>query len=319
MSALPAIRGAWTAQIWLADMDAFWLGGQSMRANLRWVCLTLLACVWSAGALPAAQSEAKDDFGRAMAAWRDGKHTNAIAILTEAIRTSPKESRLLNLRAQMRSMMRDHEAAVADLDAAIKLEPDSGFLVRERANALFKLGRFAAAAADFDRVNELVPKSAPHNWQRGIALYYAGKFAEGRKQFELHQTVNPDDVENAVWHFLCTAREQGVEAARKQLIPIRGDTRIPMKEIHDLFASKATPEDVLAAAAAGEAAPADRRNRTFYAHLYLGLYFEALGDAARMREHILASLPLAARDDYMGDVARVHAKRLTAEPSPKSK
>ena len=163
------------------------------------------------------------------------------------------------------------------------------------------------------------PKSAPHNWQRGIALYYAGKFTEGRKQFELHQTVNPDDVENAVWHFLCTAREQGVEAARKQLIPIRGDTRIPMKEIHDLFAAKATPEDVLAAAAAGDATPADRRNRTFYAHLYLGLYFEALGDAARMREHILASLPLAAPDDYMGDVARVHARRLTAEPSPKSK
>ena len=297
-------------------MAAFPFTDQSMTLHLRWISLLSLAGVLCAGALRAAEEEAKDPFGRAMAAWRDGRHTNALAILTDAIAAAPKEARLLNLRAQMRAMLRDHETAVADLTAALKLEPDSGFLVRERATELFKLGRFAESVADFDRMNELVPKSAPHNWQRGIALYYAGKFAAGRQQFELHQTVNPADVENAVWHFLCTAREQGVAAARKRLIPIQGDTRVPMKEIHALFADKLKPEDVLAAAQAGGPAAPELRNQTFYAHLYLGLYFEALGDAAQTREHILAAVPLAAPTDYMGDVARVHARRLTAGTEP---
>jgi lipoprotein NlpI len=288
-----------------------------MTLRLRWISLLWLAVALCAGGLRAADEEAKDDFGRAMAAWRDGKHTNAIAILSDAITASPKEARLLNLRAQMRALLHDDEAAVADLTAALKLEPDSSFLVRERATELFKLGRFTESVADFDRMNELVPKVAPQNWQRGIALYYAGKFAEGRKQFELHQTVNPDDVENAVWHFLCTAREQGLEQARQKLIPIKGDTRVPMKEIHDLFAGKAKPEDVLAAAKADSPSPADLRNQTFYAHLYLGLYFEALGDTAQTREHILAAVPLAMPTDYMGEVARVHARRFLTSNEPK--
>ena len=279
---------------------------------VRWLTLSTLAAsvVWGAEA-PSIEG--------AMAFMRKGDSTNAIATLSAFLKEKPEDVRAWHLRAQMRGLTGDAEGAISDFGEAIRRNPKSPYLVEERGMLLFRRNEIEKALIDFDRANELDSRMAPQNWQRGIALYYAGKFAEGRKQFELHQTVNPDDVENAVWHFLCTAREQGVEAARKQLIPIRGDTRIPMKEIHDLFASKATPEDVLAAAAAGEAAPADRRNRTFYAHLYLGLYFEALGDAARMREHILASLPLAARDDYMGDVARVHAQRLTAELSPKSK
>lgn len=250
---------------------------------------------------------------RVLAIWRTGDRTNALAAAADAIAASPKEARLWHLRAQMRALLHDHTNAVADLTAALKLEPDSSFLVRERAVENFRLGRFAESVADFDRMNELLPAVAPQNWQRGIALYYAGRFAEGRKQFELHQTVNPNDVENAAWHFLCTAREQGLEAARKKLIPIAGDTRVPMKEIHDLFAGKLQPDDVLAAAKAGDATEAGQRYQNFYAHLYLGLYFEALGDTKQTREHILAAVPLGAADDYMADVALVHARRLTSE------
>jgi lipoprotein NlpI len=244
--------------------------------------------------------------------WRKGQFTNALTLASEAITNAPKDSRLLHLRAQMRSMLHDHTNAVADLTAALKLEPESSFLVQERAMEYFRLGRFDDSVADFDRYNVLLPAIAPQNWKRGIALYYAGRFADGRKQFELHQTVNPDDVENAVWHFLCTAREQGIEAARKQLMPISGDTRVPMKEIHDLFEGKAKPEDVMAAAKANDTSPEGQKYQNFYAHLYLGLYFEATGETNLVREHILAALPLGAPDDYMADVARVHAQRILA-------
>jgi lipoprotein NlpI len=281
----------------------------------RGICFLLCLSLFS-GAGRAAESKA-DARERILEVWRTGQYTNALNAANEAIAAAPKEARLLALRAQMRAILHDHTNAVADLSAALKLEPDSTFLVRERAVEYFRLGRFAESVADFDRLNELLPAVAPQNWQRGISLYYAGRFGEGRKQFELHQTVNPDDVENAVWHFLCTAREQGVAAARKQLIPITGDTRVPMKEIHNLFAGKAKPEDVLAAAKANDTSPDGQKYQNFYAHLYLGLYFEATGDASQVREHILAAVQLGAPEDYMTDVARVHAQRLLAAASSK--
>ena len=62
-----------------------------------------------------------------------------------------------------------------------------------------------------------VPDEAPYLWQRGIALYYAGRYDDCRRQFESHRSVNPDDVENAAWHFLCVARAESPAKARAAL------------------------------------------------------------------------------------------------------
>jgi lipoprotein NlpI len=263
----------------------------------------------------AAADLAADALKQATEAWNKEDRTNAVEVLTQALKAKPKEARLWHLRAQMRNMLGQREAAVSDLDEAIKLEPDSAVLRQERATQLFRLGRIPECVVDFDKVNELAPSRAANNWQRGIALYYAGRFADGRRQFELHQTVNSEDVENAVWHFLCTAREQGLEAARTKLISISGDTRVPMKEVQALFANRAKPEDVMAAAKAGEPSEETLKGQLFYGNLYLGLYYEALGDAAKSREYIVEAAKLADPRDYMGDVARVHARRLLT-PAP---
>ena len=162
--------------------------------------------------------------------------------------------------------------------------------------------------AHFDRVIELNPRAEPGHWQRGLALYYADEFERGRKQFEVHQTVNTNDVENAAWHFLCVARIEGVEKARKAFIPIEGDSRVPMKEVHQLFAGTATPEDVLAAAKAGDPSESALRNHLCYAHLYLGLYWEAMGDTEKAKHHIKLSAKDYAMDHYMGETARVHQR-----------
>jgi lipoprotein NlpI len=119
--------------------------------------------------------------------------------------------------------------------------------------------------------------------------------------------VNPDDVENAAWHYLCVARQSGADKARQSLIPVTGDARVPMAQVQEMFAGKATPGDVLKAAEAGTPTDAERRSRRFYAHLYLGLYHEAAGEADKAREHILLAAEKYAGNDYMGDVARVHA------------
>ena len=98
-----------------------------------------------------------------------------------------------------------------------------------------------------------------------------------------------------------------MEKARAALIPIAADSRVPMMKVHELFAGKATPEDVLKAAESGSPKLEQRNRQLFYAHLYLGLYYEAAGDLAKTREHIYKASTDLTSDEYMGDVARVHA------------
>ena len=169
---------------------------------------------------------------------------------------------------------------------------------------LFFDAKPVGSARVFDQLVVAVPAAEPDLWQRGLALYYAERYADGQKQFELHKTVNPNDVENPAWHFLCVARLEGVQAARAKLLPVGEDSRVPMKEILALYAGKGEPAAVLAAAEQGEADA--RRNQLCYAHLYLGLYFEALGDAVKAREHMTKAAGPFSMDHYMGKVAVMH-------------
>src|SRR5262245_43106032 len=102
----------------------------------------------------------------------------------------------------------------------------------DRAVADFQEGRITESVTGFDRVAKLAPDHAPQLWQRGIALYYAGRFQDCRAQFESHRTVNPDDVENAAWHFLCVARAESPVKAKAALLPVGPDSRVPMKQIY---------------------------------------------------------------------------------------
>ena len=171
----------------------------------------------------------------------------------------------------------------------------------DRAVADFHSGRIKQSVEGFDRVAKLAPGSAPQFWQRGIALYYAGRYKDCRAQFESHRTVNPDDVENAAWHFLCVARAESAAKAKAALLPVGPDGRAPMREIYQMFSGNLMPEQVMRAAGDG-ASP------QFYAHLYIGLYYEALGDGTRALEQITAAAAehFAAAGGYMHSVARVH-------------
>ncbi len=188
--------------------------------------------------------------------------------------------------------------------ASLAAQDSPSALFRQGVQAFFDAKPKESVAA-FDKLIALEPASKPELWQRGLSLYYTGDYKAGREQFEVHQTVNGNDVENAAWHFLCIAKGEGVAAARKVFIPIEGDSRIPMKEVHELFAGKGSVEAVLKAAEAGEGERL--RNHRCYAHLYLGLYFEATGDDAKAKEHMLKAANDFAMDHYMGRVAQVHA------------
>ena len=178
--------------------------------------------------------------------------------------------------------------------------PERPPAVFDRAVADFQNGRVAESVAAFDRLAALVPASAPQLWQRGIALYYVGRYKDCRAQFESHRTVNPNDVENAAWHFLCVARAESPQRARAALLPVGPDARVPMRQVYQMFRGDAKPDEVLAAAG-------DRPEAQFYAHLYVGLYFDALGNKAGALEHLTsAASDRYGMGGYMHTVARIH-------------
>lgn len=176
----------------------------------------------------------------------------------------------------------------------------------DQAVADFRGARIADSVNGFDQVAKLRPGSAPHLWQRGIALYYAGRYKDCRAQFEAHRTVNPNDVENAAWHYLCVARDSSPAQARKALLPVGEDDRVPMREIYAMFRGEAAPDKIIAAAGNGA-------ESLFYAHLYASLYMEAQGNAAAALKHLrVAAQERYAAGGYMHTVARVHLALLQA-------
>jgi lipoprotein NlpI len=175
--------------------------------------------------------------------------------------------------------------------------------ILDRAIDDFLAGRVAESVTGFDQVVKLAPDAAPQLWQRGIALYYVGRYRDCRAQFESHRTVNPNDVENPAWHFLCVARAESPDKARAALLPVGPDQRSPMREIYQMFKGTLPPEAVL------KAGGSDLSSQ-FFAELYVGLYYDALGDDARAREHLAkaASTKYADAGGYMYRVATLHPR-----------
>src|SRR5262245_35127252 len=154
--------------------------------------------------------------------------------------------------------------------------------ILDRAIEDFLAGRLTESVAGFDRVAALAPTAAPQLWQRGIALYYVGRYQDCRAQFESHRTVNPNDVENPAWHFMCVAKAESPAKARAALLPVGPDQRSPMREIYRMFQGTTTPEQILTL---GYSEPSAR----FFAELYVGLYYDAIGEKAKATEHLRAA------------------------------
>jgi lipoprotein NlpI len=205
---------------------------------------------------------------------------------------------------------RKYEDAIASLTRCLKLDADNAEALDLRGSAYFMRGKFAESVADFDKYIRLKPDRANGHWRRGISLFYAGKYEAGMKQFEGYEKVDTNDVENAVWHFLCAARKDGVKKARAGMLAIGKDRRVPMMQVYELYKGTIKPAGVLDAANAGERTEEQRKPMLFYAHLYLGLYYDVMREKKKASEHMALAAGKYKIGHYMGEVARVHSELL---------
>jgi lipoprotein NlpI len=269
-------------------------------------------------------SGAVDSFGQALATpdllrelqthLQRTNYTEALAIANQLISGQPGNAQGYLVRGQVYDAQREFGKAIADYNHALSLDPRGMQIYQQRGLARFKMGQIAEAIVDFDKAIQLKPAQAAYHWQRGIALFEVGRFDDGRKQFEAHKKVNPDDVENAAWHFLCVAKSASFAKAREDLLPVKNDPRVPMDEIYALYQGKGTIYAVFEAVRKNATSSA----ATFYANLYVGLFVEARGDDKGALEYVKRSLERSLGMDYMGDVARIHGEELTKRIAAKS-
>ncbi len=209
---------------------------------------------------------------------------------------------------------KNYDAAVRQATEAAQLVEDSARVQQKAAEIVFLAGKPLESLPMFDRANVLDPENAPHNWQRGIALGIAGKWAEGAAQFKQHQDVNPDDVENSAWYYLCVAKSENLEAAKKSVIPSRGDGRQPMMSILQMLKGEKQPAEVSQAAVANTTEGARRNSALFYADLYIGMFYDAAGNSEEAKKYFVSSLKRGS-SGYMVDTARVYLEHRFPEPA----
>ena len=200
-------------------------------------------------------------------------------------------------------------------------------------DALLK-GQFEKALWALDAALYLADSSdsscspAPSLWQRGLACYYMGLYQEGQRQFECDVSDSERDAEAVVWHFMCRSAalgdNQGKEFSAENVLSLHTGTSPspsspssfsfelvppPMLEVVNLFKGTGSVEAVLKSATSPDGAAKvisyNHTNALAYAHFYIGLHYEILGELKKAREHLKAATELK-NPDFMGKLMGTH-------------
>jgi lipoprotein NlpI len=187
------------------------------------------------------------------------------------------------------SYQKELDSALEDLNGLIDDKPSRYH--HNRAEVYFRLGRFADSLKDY---HQAVEYGWPHDdnscWERGLAQYYVGDFKDGAEQFERYHRVGALDIENGIWRFLCIAEDEGIERARETMFEYTRKLRVPFPALLELYMGRGKAEAVLEEAKAGALSEVERTTNMFYAHYYLGKYFEIVDEEAQALNHIRTSL-----------------------------
>ena len=259
-----------------------------------------------------AQDSVGEALQLAMTHLRNGDASAAERIASEILeRPGPPNRTAMWIRGNAWERLERYSMAAEDFAGLAQVETSEPGILMALGGARFKAGDIEGSIYAFDAAARIDESLSPQLWQRGISHYYAGRLDDCIAQFEVHRTVNPQDVENSVWHFLCVAARDGLQAARQALIPVDRDGRVPMAEVFALFAGRGTDTEVMRAAESSSG-----NSPVFYAHLYLGLYHEASGNSEVSMEHIAKAAAVKMPANYMWQVARVHQELRSRAASP---
>jgi len=212
------------------------------------------------------------------------------------------------------SYQEELDSALAELNGLVGEEPSRYH--HYRAEVYFRLGRFEDSLKDYHKA---VEHGWPHDddscWERGLAQYYVGEFKNGAEQFARYHRVGALDIENGIWRFLCIAEEHGIEKARETMFEYTRKLRNPFPALLEVFMGRGEPEAVFEEAKRGVTSDVERTTNQFYAHYYLGKYYEIVDQDKKALEQVQLALKYPIQH-FMYACAMADEKRLQ-KPSPK--
>ncbi len=171
----------------------------------------------------------------------------------------------------------------------------------QRGMTYFKLALLIPSLRDFNQAEKLNPQLTPYLWQRGLTYYYFEKYAQGARQFELDLSIQSQDIEETLWHFLCIAQLENIDSAKQSLLPVKYDSRLIMRQIYQFFAGECNLDKLLTVGRQ------EGLMGVFYSNLYAGLYYEAYRNEERSQFHINEAIKHKS-NNYMWFLACVHQK-----------
>lgn len=250
--------------------------------------------------------EVDEALQKVRAALKQYKTDEALKAAEAALKLAPNNAIAWYLNGEALGQARKHDEAIKSFDKAYELDNKLMVAINQRGGEKFKKGDIKGSLEDFEAFIKAKPEAYDDHWRYGISLYYAGKFADGAKQFKAGEKAFGSDAENAFFHYICNARKDGFENARKSILKIGTDTRVPMMKIYDMIQGKAKPDEVVETAEKAKLDKDDKNEALFYAHLYVGLNYEAEGNAKKCEEHLKIAVEKHKIGHYMWDVGNVH-------------
>ena len=270
------------------------------------------------------KAEQEELFIQAIEAHEAGNRAVMEQLMERAVASDPANHFAYIKRAQLFDLIGDNAGAANDYTRALGLvgiDKQYADVFQLRGCSFFKLGNLTAAVSDWKTFLKLKSNKEADHWQICVAYALLGRYEDSRAQFEWHKTVNDEDMEVALWHFLCVARTAGLPQAREKLMAAKGEKRVPMAELHRLYQGTGSEAEVWLAVEDGFPDEVERTKREFYANYYLGLYREAEGRFEEAQQLINAAVEIArANEGYIGDspggqlrggdIARVHSQQI---------
>jgi tetratricopeptide (TPR) repeat protein len=147
-----------------------------------------------AAAVPA-QADTRPDYEAAIAAIKQGKRDQAIALLTKVIDSKELSGETLAtmhyMRADLYSQLAKLDESVADYSKAIEIMPDHAAAFHDRAVVYAQMKKYTEALDDLARAQFLVPNSPLPYFNRGRVYETMGKRNEAIQEYRRARALAP--------------------------------------------------------------------------------------------------------------------------------
>lgn len=171
-------------------------------------------------------------YNRAIVLTEAGQYDDAIADLTEQLRQTPGDVRMLMTRAEIYALKADQTDAITDLDTVLGASPDNGIVLFQRGSRYMELSNYEAAVRDYSAGLKIFPNSAKARFLRGVAYERLGLHDKAKADINQAAALGDKRAESDFAAIIAAPLQEPasapMQATTTQPAPARNGTNPPM-------------------------------------------------------------------------------------------